>query len=176
MPNRRIKLAIWVDDMGKYETYFQVCYIPNSCDLLIGIPWNRTMKPFIDWNTDRIYNEEELLEGIRRTGKLPEYRESQQQHEFSKRNYTTEKHGTRMSKSISVLQTCKPKAFHYSRCHGTTKVISYRNATRLIRKDKVEFIIVLQLHGSVNFATIYKANQTGLAQQISKLNCRQRRR
>lgn len=44
-PNRQIELSIWVDDMSEYKAIFQVCRIPNGCDIMLGVPWKRVMKP-----------------------------------------------------------------------------------------------------------------------------------
>ncbi|EGZ18242.1 hypothetical protein PHYSODRAFT_499074 [Phytophthora sojae] len=48
IPNRTISLSIFVDEMSSFDFEFNVCLIPNGCDLMMGVPWKRKMQPIID--------------------------------------------------------------------------------------------------------------------------------
>jgi len=60
-PNRTISLSVFVDEMPSFDYDFNVCFIPNECDFMIGVPWKRKMKPIIDWSTDRVYTTDDYV-------------------------------------------------------------------------------------------------------------------
>ncbi|EGZ08364.1 hypothetical protein PHYSODRAFT_527565 [Phytophthora sojae] len=59
--NQTIKLTVFVDNIPGYTADFQLCHIPNQCELMLGVPWKRTRNPVIDWETDRVYTKEEFV-------------------------------------------------------------------------------------------------------------------
>ncbi|POM64473.1 Hypothetical protein PHPALM_19985 [Phytophthora palmivora] len=46
--NQTIELTVFVYGIPGYTSDFQLCHIPNQCELMLGAPWKRTRKPAID--------------------------------------------------------------------------------------------------------------------------------
>ncbi|EGZ17236.1 hypothetical protein PHYSODRAFT_457905, partial [Phytophthora sojae] len=66
VPNRVVPLTIVVDNIEPFVFDFKLCYVPNKCDLMLGVPWKRAMVPIIDWETDRIYSKDQYRAELER--------------------------------------------------------------------------------------------------------------
>ncbi|POM78480.1 Retrovirus Polyprotein [Phytophthora palmivora] len=111
--NQTIRLTVFVDSVPGYTTDFQLCHIPNECEMMLGVPWKRTCDPIINWKTDRVYTKAEFA------------REAVEQAK-------TTDDGTHRGKS-----------YHVCRQFGVTKVINFKRADKLVRKKELEFIALI---------------------------------
>ncbi|GMG15284.1 unnamed protein product [Phytophthora fragariaefolia] len=62
---RTIRLTVFVEKLPAFEYDFYLCYIPNECERMLGVPWKRLARPIIYWETDRILSKEAFVEEVK---------------------------------------------------------------------------------------------------------------
>ncbi|OWZ08197.1 hypothetical protein PHMEG_00019294 [Phytophthora megakarya] len=47
--------------MTGFDYELNVCFLPNDCEIVMGVAWKRKMTPIIDWGTDSVYSTDEYV-------------------------------------------------------------------------------------------------------------------
>jgi hypothetical protein len=73
VPRKTVHLNLFIDDFEPYEGDFLVLSVPEKQDILLGMPWLKTVNPAIDWIeekiTPRVVNDTEQLQQQRKVSK-----------------------------------------------------------------------------------------------------------
>ncbi|OWZ08123.1 hypothetical protein PHMEG_00019382 [Phytophthora megakarya] len=135
VPNRVIHLTIAVDNMEPFAFDFNICYIPNKCDVMLGVPWKRIMVPIIDWEADKIYSKQQYHEEIERQTKSDEG--------INEQNVDAGNEGAAPCERGAIHRPPVEKSSYYCARWGFTKHMSLKTTRKLIRKTDVEFMAVI---------------------------------
>lgn len=124
---KTIELSVRIDGLEYSTAEFLVLPVPANRDLLLGMPWLKSVNPQIDWVTGEIRPSRDCLQQRLRTVLASK---------------------TNRRKGKASARTNGASASYFSMETGETRLISTKQFRRMIMKDKtIEYVFVIQPGG-----------------------------